>query len=219
MRSKDIAIEYLAPKINDPVMIFKDINIFKLILPWARDSAREYFETQISKMFLVPYIDDVAYIVDEYLIDRANKMYEKAMKSKNKLFNNLSSSKKTVAWIIDRWVNVFINLTTNKNYINHIDIKKIKVNFSDEISYYDSNIDDIIEFDKVKKIPKDELINIIKKVLKEGLYDDLDEQDIVYLCNNLNLKQEDVFKFGDFINVNFKKVQVGNGNFQLEFVI
>ncbi|WP_152055180.1 hypothetical protein [Aliarcobacter butzleri] len=219
MRSKDIAIEYLAPKINDPVMIFKDINIFKLILPWARDSAREYFETQISKMFLVPYIDDVAYIVDEYLIDRANKMYEKAMKSKNKLFNNLSSSKKTVAWIIDRWVNVFINLTTNKNYINHIDIKKIKVNFSDEISYYDSNIDDIIEFEKVKKIPKDELINIIKKVLKEGLYDDLDEQDIVYLCNNLNLKPEDVFKFGDFINVNFKKVQVGNGNFQLEFVI
>ena len=31
MHSKQIAVEYLAPKINDPSMIFKDINIFKSI--------------------------------------------------------------------------------------------------------------------------------------------------------------------------------------------
>ena len=52
MTSKQIAVEYLAPKIDDPAMIFKNINIFKSILPWAKDSAKEFFETQTSKMFL-----------------------------------------------------------------------------------------------------------------------------------------------------------------------
>ena len=30
MTSKQIAVEYLAPKIDDPAMIFKNINIFAL---------------------------------------------------------------------------------------------------------------------------------------------------------------------------------------------
>jgi hypothetical protein len=64
MHSKQIAVEYLAPKISNPAMIFKDINIFKSILPWAKDSAKEFFETQTSKMFLTSYVDDVAPIVD-----------------------------------------------------------------------------------------------------------------------------------------------------------
>jgi hypothetical protein len=59
INSKKIAIKYLAPKIIDPAMIFKDMNIFKSILPWAKDSAKEFFEIQTSKMFLTSYVDNL----------------------------------------------------------------------------------------------------------------------------------------------------------------
>lgn len=65
MNSKEIAIKYLAAKIDDTRMIFADLETFKLVLSWARDCAREFFSTQQSKMFLIHYIDDVALIVDE----------------------------------------------------------------------------------------------------------------------------------------------------------
>ncbi len=183
MHSKQIAVEYLAQKISNPAMIFKDINIFKSILPWARDSAKEFFETQTSKMFLTSYVDDVAPVVDEYLINRATKMYEKAIKSQNKLFSNLCSSQKTVAWIIDRWINTFINLTSNPAYKEYIDISKIKIAFNDEISATHSNIEDILEFEKLQKLPKEQIIKALKFIWEDGYFDSsLDKEDIEYLC-------------------------------------
>ena len=116
MNSKQIAIKYIGQKINNPKIIFEDLNIFKSILFFSRDAAREYFSTQLSKYFLVDYIDDVAPVVDEYMLVRVEKMYKKAFKTQNRLFENLCSSETTISWLIDRWINVFINLTTNRNY-------------------------------------------------------------------------------------------------------
>ena len=83
MNSKKIAVEYLASKISNPAMIFKDTNIFKSILPFARDSAKEFFETQTSKMFLTSYVDDVGHVVDEYMLTRKEKMYKNEKVWKN----------------------------------------------------------------------------------------------------------------------------------------
>lgn len=217
MHSKQIAVEYLAPKISDPTMIFKDINIFKSILPWAKDSAREFFETQKSKMFLTQYVDDIAPIVDEYLINRANKMYKKAMKSQNKLFTNLCSSQKTVAWIIDRWINTFINLTSNRNYKKHIEITKIKKDIYEGIEYLNfESIENDLEFEKVKKLPTKDKIKLLKEVWEEARYDDFDELDMLYLVEKLDLRIDEVFENkGDLEKLNLRKIQVENGNSQL----
>lgn len=145
MRSKQIAVTYLAPKIKNPAIIFLDLNLFRSILPWAKDSARELFATQKPKMFLVQYIDDVAPIVDTYLSNRAYKMYNRALKTQNKLFTNLRSSEQTIAWIIDRWINTFINLTTNRNYKDYIDITKIKIPYSD-IAYINNDNGEVLYF-------------------------------------------------------------------------
>ena len=83
MTSKQIAVQYIGQKIDNPESIFNNIDTFKSILPWCRDAAREYFSTQKSKMFLLDHIDDVASIVDEYLISRTSKMYNKALISQN----------------------------------------------------------------------------------------------------------------------------------------
>lgn len=219
MHSKQIAVEYLAPKISDPTMIFKDINIFKSILPWAKDSAREFFETQKSKMFLTQYVDDIAPIVDEYLINRANKMYKKAMKSQNKLFTNLCSSQKTVAWIIDRWINTFINLTSNPAYKEYIDISKIKIAFNDEISATYSNIEDILEFEKLQKFPKNEIIEALKFIWEDEYFDNsLDKEDIEELCKKFDLNIKNVFGTDDLVKLNLKKEQTESGHSQLVFV-
>lgn len=219
MNSKQLAVKYLAPRISNPAMIFKNINIFKSILPWAKDSAKEFFETQATKRFLTSYVDDVAPIVDEYLTSRAIKMYEKAIKYKNKLFRNLCSSKKTVAWIIDRWINTFINLTTNPKYKEYIDISKTKITFNENISTTHNNIDNILEFEKLKKFPKVEIINALKFVWEDAYFDEsLDKDDMEELCKKFDFSIKDVFGTDELVNLNLKKEQTESGHSQLVFV-
>ncbi|MGJ0301281.1 hypothetical protein [Aliarcobacter cryaerophilus] len=219
MNSKQIAIKYIGQKINNPKIIFEDLNIFKSILFFSRDAAREYFSTQSSKYFLVDYIDDVAPVVDEYMLVRVEKMYKKAFKTQNRLFENLCSSETTISWLIDRWINVFINLTTNRNYRDYIDISKIKMNFFENIDANELNIDDILELERVNKFSKKEKIKFLKEVWKDAIYDDFDEEDMKYLCNKVDLTIDDVFENkGDLCKLNLKKEQVLNGGSQLAIV-
>lgn len=220
MRAKKIAEELLARQIKISKNILLDINILSEVLFWARESAREYFSSEVNKLFLVSYIDDVAPIVDEYIINKSNKMYEKAIKSQNKLFQNLYSNEKTISWIIDRWINTFLNLTTNSNYRDYIDIKNLKVEFIDEnYGFNDDKLELGIEFEKVKKLSKKEKIKLLKEVWKEVRYDDFDEQDMLYLAEKLGLKLNEVFdNCGDLIKLNLKKEQDESGNSQLVIV-
>ena len=220
MRAKKIAEELLARQIKISKNILLDINILSEVLFWARESAREYFSSEVNKIFLVSYIDDVAPIVDEYIINKSNKMYEKAIKSQNKLFQNLYSNEKTISWIIDRWINTFLNLTTNSNYRDYIDIKNLKVEFIDEnYGFNDDKLELGIEFEKVKKLSKKEKIKLLKEVWKEARYDDFDEQDMLYLAEKLGLKLNEVFdNCGDLIKLNLKKEQDESGNSQLVIV-
>ena len=220
MRAKKIAEELLARQIKISKNILLDINILSEVLFWARESAREYFSSEVNKLFLVSYIDDVAPIVDEYIINKSNKMYEKAIKSQNKLFQNLYSNEKTISWIIDRWINTFLNLTTNSNYRDYIDIKNLKVEFIDEnYGFNDDKLELGIEFEKVKKLSKKEKIKLLKEVLKEARYDDFDERDMLYLAEKLGLKLNEVFdNCGDLIKLNLKKEQDESGNSQLVIV-
>ncbi len=219
MNSKQIAIKYIGQKINNPKIIFEDLNIFKSILFFSRDAAREYFSTQLSKYFLVDYIDDVAPVVDEYMLVRVEKMYKKAFKTQNRLFENLCSSETTISWLIDRWINVFINLTTNRNYRDYIDISKIKMNFCEDIDASELNIDDILELERVNKFSKKEKIKLLKEVWKQAYYDDFDEYDMQYLVEKLDLTTDEVFENkGDLIKINLKKEQAESGNSQLVLI-
>ena len=219
MNSKQIAIKYIGQKINNPKIIFEDLNIFKSILFFSRDAAREYFSTQLSKYFLVDYIDDVAPVVDEYMLVRVEKMYKKAFKTQNRLFENLCSSETTISWLIDRWINVFINLTTNRNYRDYIDISKIKMNFCEDIDASELNIDDILELERVNKFSKKEKIKLLKEVWKQAYYDDFDEYDMQYLLEKLDLTTDEVFENkGDLIKINLKKEQAESGNSQLVLI-
>lgn len=222
MTSKQIAVQYIGQKIDNPESIFNNIDTFKSILPWCRDAAREYFSTQKSKMFLLDHIDDVASIVDEYLISRTSKMYNKALISQNKLFRNLCSSEKTVAWIIDRWINTFINLTSNRAYKEYIDILKIKIIWNDREyqSKNNSNIEDILEIERVKKLSNQEKIKLLKEVWKQSCYDDFDEYEMKYLCDKLDLNLDQIFENKDYLSkLNLRKLKVVNCNFQLEVII
>ena len=170
-------------------------------------------------MFLTQYVDDIAPIVDEYLISRVNKMYKKAIKSQNKLFTNLCSSEKTVAWIIDRWINVFVNLSWNSRYKNHVDLSKIKFDFNHEMDFTHNSLEDILEFEKLQKFPKNEIIEALKFIWEDGYFDHtLDSEDIDYLCKKFDLTIKDVFGTDDLVKLYLKKEQTESGNSQLVLV-
>lgn len=219
MNSKQIAKEFLAPKLDDPKMIFFDLEILKSILFWARDCAREFFGTQKSKMFLIHYIDDVGPFVEEYFIKRANKMYKNAVDKKNSLFNSLYSSEKVIDWIICRYINVFLSLTTNKKYKNHIDISKLKIPISDDIKIDEYSIEDMLEFEKVQKLPKEEIVRALKFIWEDFFYDYyLDKEDIQYLCEKLEINIDEIIVPETTNLPKFKKEQVENSHFQLAFI-
>lgn len=191
MNSKEIAIKYLATKIDDPKIIFYDIEIFKSVLFWSREATREFFATKKNKIFLTHYIDDVGSIVDEYLISKNHKMYNDALKKKNKLFYNLYSSEKTIVWLIERWINVFVNLTSNPAYSEYIDISNMKIAFHDDI-IYDNDIENILEFEKLQKLSKKRIIKALKKVWDDSKYDNFDFDDLNQLCEIFQLTKEEV---------------------------
>jgi hypothetical protein len=219
MNSKEIAIQYLAPKIKDSKTIFFDLEIFKSVLCWARDSAREFFATQQSKMFLLHYIDDIAPVVDEYLISRANKMYKNALIKRNKLFWNLDSREKVIGWIIDRYINIFVSISTNKKYKEYTDITKIRIRFDQDIAFYSSDIEEEIEFEKLKKLPKESIRKALKKVWEDSKYDlDFDYLDFKELCCEFEFDANEVVGSHTFEEPKFSKYQVSNKHYQLELL-
>lgn len=217
MNSKEIATLFLSKKVKYTKDIFSDDELFDSILFWSREAAREYFATQKEKYFLQYYIDDIAPIVDSYLKIKMQKMYRDAFKKKNKLFHCLHSSEKTIGWVIERWINTFINLTSNRNYKEYIDIKSLKTNFYDDnYSFLDNKIEVNIEFEKAKILSKKEKIKLLKEVWEEAKYDDFDELDMLYLVEKLDLIMDEVFEYkGDLEKLNLRKEQVLNGGSQL----
>ena len=219
MNSKQIAIQYLAPKIKDSKTIFFDLEIFKSVLCWARDSAREFFATQQSKMFLLHYIDDIAPVVDEYLISRANKMYKNALKKRNKLFWSLDSREKVIEWIINRYINIFVSISTNKKYKEYTDITKIRIRFDQDIAFYSSDIEEEIEFEKLKKLPKESIKKALKKVWEDSKYDlDFDYLDFEELCCKFGFNANEVVGSHAFEEPQLTKYQVEIGQYQLKLL-
>jgi len=96
---------------------------------------------------------------------------------------------------IDRWINTFINLTSNPAYKEYIDISKIKIAFNDDISTTHSNIEDILEFENLQKLPKEQIIKALKFIWEDGYFDSsLDKEDIEELCKKFDLSVKDVFR-------------------------
>jgi hypothetical protein len=161
-------------------------------------------------------VDDVGLIVDKYLICRLNKMYQNALKKRNKLFWCLASSAKTISWLIDRWINTFLNLL-NKKYLNYIDITKIKIGFNQDMGHYDSDIDEILEFEKLQKLPKEQIMKALKFIYEDVFYDNSfdKEEDIQYLCEKLELDINEIITLKTINLPKFKKVQINEVYVQL----
>ena len=78
---------------------------------------------------------------------------------------------------------------------------------------------DDIDFEKTKKLSKEEKIKLLKEVWKQAYYDDFDEYDMQYLVEKLDLTTDEVFENkGDLIKINLKKEQAESGNSQLVLI-
>jgi hypothetical protein len=132
MQAIEIATKLVAKKISSSTDIFLVDKYFNEMCFWAKESARELFYKSQSRKNLVNKIDDVGLFVDNYMNKVRYKMLQNAKNGKNSLFTKLCSSEKTMKWLIQRWINVFINITTNNNYKDYIDINMIGHEFNDE---------------------------------------------------------------------------------------
>ena len=76
-----------------------------------------------------------------------------------------------------------------------------------------------MEFEKLQKLPKEQIIKALKFIWEDGYFDNsLDKDDIDELCKKFDLSIKDVFGTDDLVKLNLKKEQAENGNSQLVII-
>jgi len=135
MQALEIASVYFIKKIVNPEDIFLIDVIFENSCFWSRESCRELFQKNPNRQDLVRKIDDVGSEVDRYMYDKRFKMLKNAKQGKNSLSNALINSESTIKWFIERWINIFMNISTNSKYKAYIDVGSIGLELNENISY------------------------------------------------------------------------------------
>ncbi|QOP45551.1 hypothetical protein [Sulfurimonas paralvinellae] len=135
MKAIDIATEYCSKNIRYSEDIFLIDEIFEDACFWARESCREMFQTNSMRIDLVRKIDDVGAEVDRYMHGKRFKMLKNAKQGKNSLCLALISKKATIKWFVQRWINIFMNITTNPKYKTYIDIGSIGLILDENFSH------------------------------------------------------------------------------------
>ena len=122
MNSKEIAINFLSNKALNGISIFEDSQLFGEVLFWSRESAFELLSRQVGRSYLASKVYEVGSVVDKYMLDRSAKMLKRGLANKNGLYTRLQSSGMTIQWLMQRWLNIYMNLVTNENYKEHCDV-------------------------------------------------------------------------------------------------
>ncbi|MCG3686981.1 hypothetical protein AB0W27_00145 [Aliarcobacter butzleri] len=215
MNSKQIAMYYIAKQVTDPKDIFLNEKLFKDVIFWARESAKELLNTQNNKRFLLNYIDDIGSIIDEYMNIRRLKMFYKKFKKKNKY-----SCEEIISFIICRWLNVFYNLTSNSRYRDFIDISKTRELYQETIIYYELHTaKNSIEIERINKLDRKIIQKGLKKVWVDSISDmDFDILDFQDLCYKFGFSLIDILIYNPWILPQMSKQDTNNNNYQLVLV-
>jgi len=152
--------------------IFTNIETFDELLFWSRECNRErlhYTQQELSYK-----IDDIGSEVDRYLIKRRLKMLVNGQKGKNSLFFKLENIEDTIAWLVARWGNVFLNLATNSKYKNYIDVGRIGLVLDANMSHTEDaltfiiNEEEKIEYARKQKMRNKKCNNSLIKMIDDG---------------------------------------------------
>ena len=130
-------------------------------------------------------------------------------------FDNLENGLK---WFISRILNNMRNITTNTNFKIFI-ILKIS-NFEYKVYADNDDFEKMIQILDIQKLDKLIIKKGLSKVWQEARYDkDFDYIDFIELCEKYGFDVDDVVGSYSFNQIQYKKYQVGNLNYQLQLII
>ena len=216
MNSKQIAMYYIGKQVTDPKDVFLNEKLFKDVIFWARESAKDLLNTQNNKRFLISLIDEIGTIVDGYMNIRRLKMFNKKFKKNNKY-----SGEEIISFIIYRWLNVFYNLTSNNKYRDFIDISKIRESYDEEtiIDYELQTVENELEIERINKLDIKIIKEALKKVWEDSIGDmDFDILDFQDLCFKFGFSPMDILIYDPWIVPKMSKQATNNSNYQLVLV-
>lgn len=189
MQTKQLIIKLLINKVKTTHEIFESEDTFNIILEFARDAAKELFATQHNKRFLANRVDDAAHIVDQNMQKNKAKMYHKVSKKFEE-----KDVESMIAWLINRWINTFVNLTTNSNYRDYFDLSNI-VDYDDNYIFFDDEKDDSF-LEDIDKFSRYEIKKALEKVWQDSILDsDFDAQDFKTLCKKYNFTTYEILSY------------------------
>lgn len=151
MKSIEIIIKFIAPKINNSEEIFTKLELFKEVVYWLREANRERIAKHSTQYDLARKIDDIGSEVDKYLEKVRFKMLKNGKAGKNSLSNKLYDTEQTIKWLAARWGNVFLNIATNPKYKSYIDASSIGYELNDNVSHTEDALLIIIKEEEEKE--------------------------------------------------------------------
>ena len=130
-------------------------------------------------------------------------------------FDNLENGLK---WFISRILNNMRNITTNTNFKLFINLKIS--NFEYEVYADNDDFEKMIQILDIQKLDKSIIKKGLLKVWEEARYDkDFDYIDFTELCEKYGFDVNEVVGSHTFNQIQYKKYQVGNLNYQLQLII
>ena len=130
-------------------------------------------------------------------------------------FDNLENGLK---WFISRILNNMRNITTNTNFKLFINLKIS--NFEYKVYADNDDFEKMIQILDIQKLDKSIIKKGLLKVWEEARYDkDFDYIDFTELCEKYGFDVNEVVGSHTFNQIQYKKYQVGNLNYQLQLII
>lgn len=130
-------------------------------------------------------------------------------------FDNIEDNLK---WLVSRIINNMRNFTTNPKYKLFLNLEKIDIyRENNQGNNYFENEVLLLELERLDR----KIIKIgLKKVWDEAKYDeDFDYIDFTDLCEKYGFDADEVVGSHTFNQIQYKKYQVGNLNYQLQLII
>ena len=172
---------------------------------------------KIAKSKRIYFYDfDFTYVCSvEILKKQLSKIHLEGIK---KFFFNSDNLKNALKWLMSRILNNMRNITTNRNYKLFLNLRISNSEF--EAYEEHDDFEKMIQILDIQKLDKSIIKKGLLKVWEEARYDkDFDYIDFTELCEKNGFDVNEVVGSHTFNQIQYKKYQVGNLNYQLQLII
>lgn len=131
-------------------------------------------------------------------------------------FFECENIEQAINWLLSRLLNNMKNLSTNRAYLDYVDMEMFKKEAIEIQSFIEFKIDNELMYADINKLPREAIRGGLEKIYNDVLFDyDFDLQDFEELCTQYHFEAIDIIGYDPHQTANTKVELTASGNSQL----